>query len=614
MLINKFIVPKEVSSQHGLAPILMSRLGRFVAIAGKNGAGKSRLLNLLQNCIPPYSEAAEYGAAWKHRLEEITAAAERQDVKPTPWDDEIAIHEQRFRDASYIIGKENQPIKSLRFVPRDLNLVNSFDQTNLQIELAYTNAANADIDSFGQSTSGYIQHLQNLWWNTSHQNYEGPLADKIKALLDYEILCELTRRLLGAEIQRLSNGATAIFGKPIAIAGLSDGQRVILQLITAIHAKRTNLDNTLFILDELENHLHPSVSIEILERLANTAPAAQIWVATHSIPLLAYIASRDPMALWYMESGAIRHAGRHPEKVLESLLGDEERIGQLNAFTGLPAQLAAINYAVESLVPPLIISGGNGDPQINQIGGVLLKKFGEFKPEILDFGAGKGRLLEGIVENRTFGNNEAPISYWALDSSEKDRAQCIAVMAEHFQNPYDRHFSNFKQFFERHDEKSLDVIVMCNVLHEIAPGEWNSILSSQTSLFQRALKDDGYLLLVEDQRIPVGEKAHEFGFLILDTAHLKTLFKVNQADMGQQKFIADDFRKDGRLKAHLISKDILTRMTVETRNKAIKELQQSCLEEIRRLRSEKPSYGNGQLHGFWTQQFANAHMYLEQNQ
>jgi predicted ATPase len=53
-----------------------------------------------------------------------------------------------------------------------------------------------------------------------------------------------------------------------------------------------------FILDELENHLHPSVTIELLERITAAAPQAQIWVATDSIPLLAYISSVDPMALW----------------------------------------------------------------------------------------------------------------------------------------------------------------------------------------------------------------------------------------------------------------------------------------------------------------------------
>lgn len=614
MLISKLTVSESWTLAFGLTPISMSRLGRFVAIAGKNGAGKSRLLNLLEQLIPPYAALVVHEAAWQHRLKEITSAANRQEQKPTPWDNEIIDLTQRIENGKTIEARGDQPIRSLRFVPKNLELVDSFNQTSAQIEAAHHNSEAADIALFGTNASGYIQYLQNLWWNTSHPNFGGTQQDKDKALQDYNSLCDLTDKLLGAKIGRLSNGAASIFGKPIAAAGLSDGQRVILQLITAIHAKQAKLDDTVFILDELENHLHPSVTIEILERLSSVAPRAQIWVATHSVPLLAYIASQDPMALWYMEGGTIKHAGRHPEKVLESLLGDSERIGQLNTFTGLPAQLAAINYAVESLVPPLTIAGGEGDPQVNQISKVLLEKFGSSKPEVLDFGAGKGRLLEGITASRTIGNGEAPISYMALDNSEKDRAQCISLMEEYFSDAESRHFSSPQQFFERRDEKSLDVIVMCNVLHEIPPGEWSSILASPTSLFQRALKDEGYLLLVEDQRIPVGEKAHEYGFLVFDTAHLKTLFSITRADIEQQLFISNDFRKDGRLKAHLVSKSLLARMTAETRMKAIKELQQTCLTEIKKLRDERPSYATGQLHGFWTQQFANAHIYLEQNQ
>lgn len=614
MLINKFIASEKDTTPYGLFPLSMSRLGRFVAIAGKNGAGKSRLLNLLEISIHGYNSFASNREMLTYRLKEIEDAAGRQPTKPTPWDEEIIGIKRSMEAAKPIETKNGKPLKVLRFVPKNLELIDSHNQTGAQIEEAHDGAANAEVSNFARNTAGYIQHLQNLWWNTSHQNFEGAMELKKNSLDSYNGLCDLTKKLLGEKIERLGNGAASIFGKPIASAGLSDGQRVILQLITAIHAKKTNIDNTVFIMDELENHLHPSVTIEILERLSIAAPQAQIWIATHSIPLLAYIVSQDPMALWYMDQGLVQHAGRRPEKVLESLLGDSERIGQLNAFTGLPAQLAAVNYAVESLMPPQTLGDGKNDPQVSQINKVIAEKFNTFTPEVLDFGAGKGRLLEGIMANRPIGEDAVPISYRALDDSEKDQKQCIAVISEYYDDAELRHFSNEKNFFEKCDDKSLDLIVMCNVLHEIPPGAWQSILTHETSLFQRALKDDGYLLLVEDQRIPVGEKAHEFGFILLDTAQLKTLFGVTFSDISSRLFVSDDFRKDGRLKAHLIGKSILSRMTSASRIKAIKELQKACLDEINKIRKEKPSYMNGQLHGFWTQQFANANIYLSQNE
>jgi ABC-type cobalamin/Fe3+-siderophores transport system ATPase subunit len=615
MLISRILVPANDAASSGLSGITMSRLGRFVAIAGKNGAGKSRLLNIVESCLKAYSQKISQGNIWMNQHSQFSQALKTEPGSPHAknWASKIREIEDEILAAGQITCYDGQAPKALRFVPKKLELADPLDQSQKQVERAHNQAKSAEIDSFGESSLSYVQHVQDLWWNTSHQAFVGSENEKESAKENYESLCSLIEKLLGANLTRLATGATAIFNKSLAEAGLSDGQKVILQLIAAIHAKRSSLDNTVFILDELENHLHPSVTIDILERLADVAPKSQIWIATHSIPLLAYITSVDPMALWYMENGTISHAGRHPEKVLSSLLGEDDRIGQLSNFTGLPAQLAALNYAVESLLPPLTLTGGTGDPQVNQIAKVVSNKFGQSVPVVLDFGAGKGRLLEGIVANRADGCINVPIDYLALDNSTKDRQQCISVIAEHFTDAEQRHFSTTDNFFERRDDKSVDVIVMCNVLHEIPPGDWIPLFSKTTSFFQRALQDNGYLLVVEDQRIPVGEKAHEYGFLVMDTAQLKTLFSITKTDIDNDLFISDDYRNDGRLKAHLISKQLLARLTSETRTKAIDQLQNVCLEQINKLRSQKPSYTNGQLHGFWTQQFANAHMYLLQN-
>jgi len=152
---------------------------------------------------------------------------------------------------------------------------------------------------------------------------------------------------------------------------------------------------------------------------------------------------------------------------------------------------------------------------------------------------------------------------------------------------------------------------MCNVLHEIAPNDWLKLFN-EFSLIGRSLKDSGSLLIVEDQRIPTGEKAHKFGFLVLDTAHLRTLFAVKSDDDKNGLFQISDHRGDGRLKAHRISKQLLNRMTGETRKRAIEQLRETAKGEIHRLREDDPNYRNGQLHEFWTQQFANASLWLDE--
>ena len=50
MRITKINIPKE-SINNGIEPVKMHKLGQVVLLAGKNGAGKTRLLNLIANTI-----------------------------------------------------------------------------------------------------------------------------------------------------------------------------------------------------------------------------------------------------------------------------------------------------------------------------------------------------------------------------------------------------------------------------------------------------------------------------------------------------------------------------------------------------------------------------------
>jgi len=503
---------------------------------------------------------------------------------------------------------ENKNFNALRFVPKGLIVVDPASMTPAKLKMQSESASTASPENYQGVFLAYIQQRQNKWWNITHHESrnKNTNSDEIKS---YNNLKNIIESLLGAQLYRTDEGDAEIFGKPIAQANLSDGQKICLQLAVALHAKEGKLDSTVFLLDELENHLHPSVAIELLKRLRTAAPNAQFWIATHSITLLAYIHSIEPMALWYMKDGAVTHAGRHPERVLESLLGDEERLSQLHAFTGLPAILATTNYAAECLLPPITLPAETRDPQISQIAKILEELSSGKILSILDYGAGKGRLLDGLASINPGTNLSERISYFALDDSAKDKPECLAIISEHFDISESRHFSTESEFFTNQDNNSIDVVIMCNVLHEIPPSDWLELFSEE-SLIWRALHEDGYLLLVEDQRIPVGEKAHKHGFLVLDTPQVKTLFCITAADKGQ--FTPHDYNGEGRLKAHLIGKSLLGRITEDTRKNAISELRTAALKQVSAVRKKDYSYANGQAHGFWTQQFANACIFLKE--
>lgn len=107
---------------------------------------------------------------------------------------------------------------------------------------------------------------------------------------------------MNTTIGRTVDGEATLFGFPMGKANLSDGQKILLQFCLVIYSQETALKDLILILDEPENHLHPSVIIETLDRIQKCNSNGQIRIATHSIPLLAHF---DPSLIWYAENNKI---------------------------------------------------------------------------------------------------------------------------------------------------------------------------------------------------------------------------------------------------------------------------------------------------------------------
>ncbi|SDF74827.1 AAA family ATPase [Phytopseudomonas seleniipraecipitans] len=598
----------------GLKDVFISRAGRIVALAGKNGSGKSRILNSLINAMNAHSSYLKGKDNHEAQVRQFSALINDPNNSKhssiQAWRDTLESSLIFERLALSIEVSPDQSYGYLKFVPKNLSLTDPREHNSLQQEARYKETEGQGAENHAHCLF-YIQECQDQWREATHQDKTGSFIDP-DAERSYLRLDDLIFSMMNVRLGRVGKFAT-IFGKPIAIAGLSDGQKVILQLCVAIHAQKTRLANTVFVLDEPENHLHPSASIDLFKAIYESNESSQIWVATHSVPLLAYIFSVEPMSLWYVDGGSVSNSGRNPKAVLESLLGDDEQIGKLNSFTGLPAILANVNYAAECLLPPKVISGnGSKDPQASQIQTVIsgIAAVRE-KLKILEFGAGEGRLLDSLAaELSEYGTSISDFfDYYAYEPFQNDGA-CLRVIEKFYENPKKRFFSDVDSFFTEMDDSSVDIVVMCNVLHEISPRKWIEIFS-EGSLMMRALNDSGYLLLVEDQRLPTGENAHEYGFVLLDTPQLKTLFDVGSDDVKEGRFLVDS-QRDGRLKAHLISKKLLSRVTFDSRRSAIEQLAKSAKIKLGELKSAGGTYQNGMLYGFWVHQFANSSMCLEE--
>lgn len=637
MRITKINIPKT-SIDTGLEPVKMDRLGHVVLLAGKNGSGKTRLLNLISKIIaskPTNSQLQSANTGIKglnksirrtqesldannHTLTTITDENHRKSV-------ESQIQHQNEAIDSYkkqIITNENtlnwDMVKTdkayekyviIPFIPKKLVITDCNNLQKNEIDIYSNQMDLIGTESLSRGTFARIQTTQEKWFNATHQDSKIPKKQKEKAIDDYNKLKELIKIFLNTELDRNISGDPTLFGFPLGQANLSAGQIILIQLCLALHCQQKSLNDIILFLDEPENHLHSSVIIETIERIISKNPNGQIWIATHSVPLLSYF---DPSSIWFMENNIVSYAGALPERVLESLLGGDDRIAKLQDFISLPGIFALNRFAFESLFHPISVLTNKDDPQTLQIRDEIKKHLSsESRIRILDYGAGKGRLLANVIENNpeSISKLNTWFDYIAFDNSDLDNEDCKAVIKRAYPDSEKRYFNDLTEIFSNYDKESFDIVIMCNVLHEIDPSEWLKIFSIGTGI-PRLLNDKGILLLVEDQEMQIGEKAYQKGFIVLNTPHLKELFCIKETDLD---FAFSDARGDGRLMSHRIGKGCLKRITSESREKCIRLLHQTSKSKIVSIKKTKDiNYINGKKHGFWIQQYANTGLVLDE--
>ncbi|MCL2375169.1 MAG: AAA family ATPase [Firmicutes bacterium] len=584
---------------NGLKEINMDRLGDIVVLAGKNGAGKTRLANTIYNAVNSYILTTKTLSMYEQLLSNTMHPRLRKQHKNTLSELKHPLE----CDSFFIADKRYDKYVAVKFVPNDLNFIDPRSSSSNEISQAHTSAKDLQrISEMNKHILLYIEKESNQYFTATHPNTKDK-SKKAEFEKSFKALDDLIEQFLGVRLDRDDGGCT-LFGMPIGAAQLSDGQNVLLQLCVVLHAQNASLDNLVLILDEPENHLHPQAQVEFINSVKNALTDGQMWVSTHSVHIL----SQLPMnSIYYMEDGGISYAGKTPENVLNSLLGGKENIETLNAFLSYPSVYACNQFVSECLFPPLIATAKTKDKQTAQITDIIekIKKDKGGKISVLDYGAGQGRLLSTIAEN--YSDNSLPIKDWlnyvAYDIStvsEDCRGRCMQEIEKVYGNSKDR-YVNELDINDLINNKEFDIAVICNVLHEVSPKKW----VDEFKKLCVKLSDTGFLLLVEDTQLPFGEKPNEDGFFILGRAELMKLFSMKAED-----FVTEPHKENERLMAHLINKKHIENISKETQQKALEELKNRCETWIGVLRGKTDS-SSGRLLAFYLQQYANVSLYLK---
>ncbi|MBV6514816.1 MAG: hypothetical protein HPKKFMNG_00447 [Planctomycetes bacterium] len=591
---------KDLLRVTGLTRVELVNLGRTVVLAGQNGAGKSRILDNVMAAAGYLAKAVAESSThqinlggYRKMLEKPSSApGEQQHAKNMiqSFEDQIELSEWALRN-----GRREDLVTDHRFVrltckPVRERILDWNGLTDHDRQLRFEELVrNIDAAHAFERQHLVIQWAAMALYNSRHPDGKTSERDVERA----RSLSALIDSMLGTPISYGLDGLQRVkahlFDMPYDKQQLSDGQLTLLAWAICVWAYADQTQNQILLIDEPDAHVHPDACIKALDAFADSGflgPSGQIWIATHSLPVVAHVGIRNT---WFVEKGAVTWGGKEAKQGIERLLGGENGRERLHALLGDVDALAAHEFACESLSRPHVASDRNEDPQCLQVADGLEAS----SCTLLDFGAGKGRLAAALNHLGKSRPELRKVKYCAFDVSDEHRQE-RETNASSIGGEVVGDLSNFVGHF--------DFVVLCNVLHEIPPRQWPKTFES----IHRVLKQGGQVIVVEDQYIPTGELPHDSGFILLAKTELELLLG------GNAQVLAQFLGKGERLSRFMFERESLvgiSEVSVRAALKAVLERSEKRVREIRIQQGGDP-YKDGRLHMLHAMQLANATLAL----
>lgn len=557
---------------NGLKPFEISLLKNLVILVGSNGAGKTRLLKLIQTQVEDWQHGRTADQC-ENGLEIMLQ--EGRSIKPMNAANagDVQIINYSHYDARLQVPSDYSPYVIHK--AKEILHQCDYEETALNSLLLIEDMAKGYSEEFrdGEHFRRFIQEAE----------------ETFELQINYD---ENERKL-------------QLFGRDMDKADLSPGQQYLLRMAVACFQNEDKA-NLIFFIDEPELHLHPKALIELIEKLRKKFPQSQFWISTHSLELVSFFAvTEKDSAILHLQKGKVKRLRSDSSELLDGLIGNEKNQFAMQQLMMTPDAYACNRFAFECFDPPSTLPGKDGnDAEVAMIRTIL--STGDV---IVDYGAGKGRFWEELALGNGITQDGKcvvdAVTYYAYSKKEiednEDAETCKAVMNEYGSNA-DNYFNDF-DMLKNKISGTAKYVLLVNVLHEIVPDEWKEVFENAKLL----LREDGKLVIVEREELMTGESPYEAGFLMITSNAAIDLFGEEHLE-----------------EYHHPEKEYLVRYLVDPKgleikgtDSAVRTIRQDALKEIKQIKEKadsvdrKEKFREGIKLAFWLHQYANASILLD---
>ncbi|WP_190277214.1 AAA family ATPase [Taibaiella lutea] len=647
MKFNKIKISKSITSSKGIDEINLQRLSNVIALVGKNGSGKTRILRIFQENllndikIQDIFDKSIVGMP-KHIQNEVRqlepykdwfALREKLEIQkkyPSNTQNNIEIQllkrkpnaQMQTHLSQQVQSMENEflkgPITTLKQIY--LRKIEYSEIQKLQ-DVLTEREENGSFENLIENVSNLVQYDELKSINKSalkflaklpHQltfdymdcmgeksKYEERISHKrflsLKKFVKDFLNKELTWERKSSTNTLTTTGVTGNFvgqwkfnGRDFDYTDFSDGEKVLfsyaLLFFLLDQNPNLNIKECIILIDEPELHLHPDSEIDLINGLRQViGETGQLIFATHSINILSNLNYDE---IFMVKDGKIKHPSQETiGESLAELMSIEDRVNKLSDFLSSIATWTFVNFMTECFADPEVIESARpDDPQLIALKKAIAQSSTTSSNLLLDFGAGKGRLYEHLKSDSIF---MSKVTYSALEIEPLFHENLKGMGAK---NVYGKHSDLPKTHF--------DFILLCNVLHEIPIKEW---VESINSIIE-AINDNGFLIIIEAKILTKGERIGKEGFILLDLDELKVLF--NMENLPSSIAVKG---KEHVITCAVISKKQLNKIKIEDVDKTLKTLELNTFNKILKLRDERENtIGNGRKNAFLSQLHINS--------